>query len=66
MMVSPVARVKIVKTKVTFRYRIKGVSNQVSTNLDHEIKSYSCPNSITKMGKNEKVGKNFLGYKTGQ
>ena len=66
MMMSSVAWVKFTNTKVTFRYHTKGVSNQVSSNSDHEIKSYSCSNSTTKMGKNEKVGKNFLGYKMGQ
>ena len=66
MMMSSVARVKSIKTKVIFRYHTKGVSNQVSSNSDHEIKSFSYSNSITKMGKKEKVGKHFLGYKTGQ
>ena len=41
MMMSSVARVKCIKTKVIFRYHIKGVSDQVSSNSDHEIKSYS-------------------------
>ena len=54
-----VARVKFIKTKVIFRCHTKGVSNQVSSNSDHEIKSYSCSNSSTKMGKNEKEGKQF-------
>ena len=58
-MMSSVARVKFIKTKVIFRCHTKGVSNQVSSNLDHEIKSYSCSNSSTKMGKNEKEGKKF-------
>ena len=40
MMMSPAARVKFNKTKVIFRYHTKGVSNQVSSNSDHEIKSY--------------------------
>ena len=66
MMMSSMATVKFIKTKVTFRYHTKGVSNQVSSNSDHEIKSYSRLNSTTEMGKNEKVGKNFLGYKTVQ
>ena len=66
MMMSSVARVKLIKTKVIFRCHTKGVSNQVSSNSDHEIKSYSCSNSNTKIGKNEKVRKNVLGYKTGQ
>ena len=66
MMMSSVATVKFIKTKVIFRYHTKGVLKQVSLNSDHEIKSYSCSNSSTKMGKNEKVRKNFLCYKTGQ
>ena len=51
MMMLSVARVKFLKTKVFFRYHIKGLSKQVSSNSDHEIKSYSRPNSSTKMGK---------------
>ena len=65
MMMSSVARVKFIKTKVVFRCHTKSISNQVSSNSDHKIKSYSSSNSSTKMGKNEKVGKGFLGYKTG-
>ena len=76
---SLVARVKFIKSKVIFRYHTKGVSNQVPSKSDHEIKSCSCSISITKMGKNEKVGKNgngairglqigtgFRDYKSGQ
>ena len=55
MMMSPVAKVKIIKTKIIFRYNTKGVSNQVSSNSDQKIKSYLFSNSITKMGKIEKV-----------
>ena len=66
MMMSSVASVEFIKTKFVFRYHTKGVSNQVSSTSDHEIKNYSCSNSRTKMGKNEKVEKNFLGYKTEQ
>ena len=66
MMMSSVARTKFIQTKVIVRYYTKSISNQVSLNSDHKIKSYSCPNSSTKMGKNEKVGKTFLGYKMGQ
>ena len=44
---SSVAKAKFIKTK--------GVSSQVSSNSDHEIKTYSCSNSSIKMGKNEKV-----------
>ena len=64
MMMSSVARVKFIKTEVIFRYHTRGISNQVSSNLDHKIRSYLRSNSNTKMVKNEKVGKNFLGYKT--
>ena len=63
MMMSSVARVKCLKTKVIFWYHTKGVPNHVSSYSDHEIKSYSCSNSSTKMGKNEKVGRNCLDYK---
>ena len=66
MMMSSLVRVKFIKTKVIFRYHTKGVSNQVLSNSDHEIKSHSCLNSSTKTRKIEKVGKIFLGYKTGQ
>ena len=65
MMMSSVARVKFIKTKVIFRYQTKRVSNQVSSNSDHEIKSYSCPNSSTKIGKTKKWEKNFWVTKRG-
>ena len=66
MMMLSVARVKFLKTKVFFRYHIKGVSKQVSSNSDHEIKSYSCPNSSTKMGeKTWKSGTNISGLLNG-
>ena len=39
---SSVAAVKFIKTKVTFRYHTKGISNQASSYLDHQIKTYSC------------------------
>ena len=63
-MISSVARIKLSKTKFIFRYHIKGVLNQFSLNSDKKIKSYSRSNSITKMGKNEKVGKHVLGRKS--
>ena len=79
MMMSSVARVKFIKTKVIFRCHTKGLSNQVSPNLDHQIESYPCSNYNTKMGKNEKkekifwitirglqIGAGFRGYKLGQ
>ena len=66
MMMLSAARVKFVKTKVSFKYHTNDVSNQVSSNSDHEIKSYPCSNVRTKMGKNEKAGKIFLDYKMEQ
>ena len=66
MMMSLGSVVKLIKTKAILRYHTKGVSDQVSSNLDHEIKSYSCSNSSAKMVKNEKVGKNVFYYKTVQ
>ena len=56
MMMSSLANVKFIKTKVIFRYT-KDVSNHVSSNLDDEIISCSWSNSSTKMGKNENGGK---------
>ena len=63
MMMSAGARVEFIRAKAIFRHHTKGVSNQVSSNSDHEIKS---SNSSIKMGKNEKVEKFFLGFKTGE
>ena len=63
---SSVAQVKFIKTKVIFRYHTKDVSNQVLSYSDHTIKSYSCSNSSTKMGKMKKLEILLLGYKTGQ
>ena len=51
MMMPSVARVKFVKTKVTFRYHTKGVSNQVSSNSDHEIKVIHVPIPVPKWEK---------------
>ena len=65
-MMSSVAKVKFTKTKVIFRYHTKDVSNQVLSYSDHTIKSYSCSNSSTKMGKNEKVGNTFSGLQNGR
>ena len=59
-MMSSVAKVKVIKIKVIFRYHTKVFSDQISSNSDHEIKSYLCSNPGTKMGKNKKVGKLFL------
>ena len=49
MIISSVARVNFIKSKVIFRYHTKGVSNQASPNSVREIKSYSFSNSSTKM-----------------
>ena len=65
MMVSSVARVKFIKTKVVFRYHTKRISSQVSSNSDHKIKSYSCSNSSTKMEKTKKWEKVFWVTKLG-
>ena len=64
-MMSSVARVKFIKTKVIFGYHTNSVSNQVSSYSVHEIKSYSCSNSSTKVGKNEKSGRKFSGLRNG-
>ena len=47
------------------RLRFKGVSNQVSSNSNNKVRSYSCTNSGTKMGKNEEMSKNFSGLQNG-
>ena len=52
------ARVKVIKAKVIFRYHTKTISNQVSSYSDHEIKYQN-----VEKGKSEE---NFLDYKTGQ
>ena len=65
MMMSAVVRVKFIKSKVILRYHTKVVSNQVSSNSDNEIQSYSCSNSSTKMGKNEKQENIFWVTKRG-
>ena len=57
MMMSSVASVKFIKTKFIFSYQ--GVSNKVSSKSDHEINSYSCSNSISKMEKKLKSGETF-------
>ena len=59
MMMSSAARDNSAKTKATFRYHTKGVSNQISSNLVLEIKRYSCSNSSTKMGKTKKWENKF-------
>ena len=64
-MISSVAKVKLIKTKAIFRYDTKVVSNQVSSNSHHEIKSYSYSNSSTKIAKIEKWEKFFWVTKRG-
>ena len=64
-MMSSVTWVKFIKTKAIFRYHTKSVSNQVLSNSDHQIKSYSCSNSSTKIGKHEKVEKKLWVTKPG-
>ena len=68
-MISLVARVKFIKTKV-----ILGIIPKVSqskfhwdqvSNWDHEIKSYSCSNSSTKIIKKQKSGKKCSGLQNG-
>ena len=46
-------------------YHTKDVSNQVHYNSDHEIKSYSCSNSTTKMSKKKKKYKSGQGFQIG-
>ena len=65
-MTSSVARFKFIKTKFIIGDHTKGVSIQVSSDLDHVAKCYSCSNSNTKIGKNEIMGKNFLSHKAAQ
>ena len=81
MMMSSVARVKFIKTKVIFKYHAKSVSNQVLSSSDNKIKSYSCSNFTTKIWKTKiwkfsglqngamrglKIGAGFRDYKSGQ
>ena len=56
----------LLKPRSFFSDHSKVVSNQLSSNSDQEVKSYSCSNSSTKMGKKRKIEKKILGYKTGQ
>ena len=68
-MMSSKARVKFIKTKVIFRYHTKGLSNQVLSDSDHEIKSYSCSTSSTKIPvpkwEKRKSKKKFYGLQNG-
>ena len=65
MMISSVARFRFIKTKVFL-----GTITEVSQTKFHHItvtkSNYSSLNSSTKMGKNEKVGKNFWITKRGK
>ena len=65
MMISSVARFRFIKTKVFL-----GTITEVSQTKFHHItvtkSNYSSVNSSTKMGKNEKVGKNFWITKRGK
>ena len=64
-MISSVARFRFIKTKVFL-----GTITEVSQTKFHHItvtkSNYSSLNSSTKMGKNEKVGKNFWITKRGK
>ena len=53
-MLSSVTKVKSINARVIFRYHDNDVSNQVSSNSNNKIKSYSCSNFSTKMGKMKK------------
>ena len=58
-MLSSVTKVKSINARVIFRYHDNDVSNQVSSNSNNKIKSYSCSNFSTKMGKMKKQEKIF-------
>ena len=62
---SSVARVKFIKTKVIFRYHTKVSQIKFHHIRIIHVQSYSCSNSSTKVGKNEKVGKIFWITKRG-
>ena len=64
-MMPSVTRGKFITTKFNFTSYTKDISNQVSSNLDHEIKRYSCSNSNNKMGKKRKSGKKISGLQNG-
>ena len=61
------AKVKFIKTKAIFTSHTRGVSNEVLSNQDQKIKSYSCSKwekagqNQYQNGKKEKVGKNISG-----
>ena len=40
MMTQPMASIKFIKAKVIFSYHTKGVSNQVLSNSDHDVKFF--------------------------
>ena len=62
---SSMASIKLIQIIVIFRYYTKGVSNQVSSNSDYEIKSFSCSNSSIKIEKTIKWENIFLVTKQG-
>ena len=64
-MMPSVTRGKFITTKFNFTSYTKDISNQVSSNLDHEIKRYSCSNSNSKMEKKRKSGKKISGLQNG-
>ena len=64
-MMPSVTRGKFITTKFNFTSYTKDISNQVSSNLDHEIKRYSGSNSNNKMEKKRKSGKKISGLQNG-
>ena len=71
-MMSSVAEVRFIKTKVFFRYHTKGVSNQVSSYSDH-IPKWEKTKKWEKMSglqngaiRGLKIGADFTDYKFGQ
>ena len=63
MMTQPMASVKFIKAKVIFSYHTKGVSNQVLSNSDHEVKFFS--KFQDQNGKKRKSGTAFSGLQNG-
>ena len=59
MMMSSVAKVKLLKPRSFLGIIPKASQSKFHQNSDHEIKSYSGSNPSIKMRKNEKVGKKF-------
>ena len=65
MMMLSVTRVKFIKTNAIFRNHSKAVSNQVSSNSDHEIKLFVLKFQYQNE-KNGKSGVEILSYITEQ